>query len=156
MTLFRGTLATALGIADCVASYARGISEILTGRFSAADRSAAAITRCVLKASSKLVSGMSLAGVERVEERLELRLVRMIADVAAIEHLHRQLAPCVPVQAGELLRVKLVVEHAALAADEVGVEVVRLQAIDDRGAFADGAVLELQERRRCGRVFVCA
>ena len=49
------------------------------------------MTRCVRKASARLVSGMSLPGVERVEERLELRLIRVIAHVAAIEHLHREL-----------------------------------------------------------------
>ena len=96
------------------------------------------MTRCVANPSAKLVSGMSLPGVERVEERLELRLVRMIGDVAAVEHLHRQLAPGVAVQAVELLRVELVVEQAAFAADEVRVEVVGLQAVHHRGALAHG------------------
>src|SRR5258706_7055931 len=60
-----------------------------------------------------------LAGVEGVEERLELRLVRVIAHVAAIEHFHRELAPRVPVETGEFLRMKFVVEDRAFAADEV-------------------------------------
>ena len=60
------------------------------------------MTRCVTKPSWKLVSGMSLPGVERVEERLELRLVGWSADVAAVEHLHAHLAPRVLVEAGEV------------------------------------------------------
>ena len=49
------------------------------------------------------------------------------------------------VQAAELLRVELVVEDAAFAADEMRVEVVGLEAIDDRRALADRAVRELQD-----------
>ena len=44
-----------------------------------------------------------LAAIDRVEERLELRLVRVVGHVAAVEHLHRQLAPGVTIQAGQLL-----------------------------------------------------
>src|SRR3954469_9779377 len=92
--------------------------------------------------------------LERVEECLELRLVWMIADVAAVEHLHRQLAPGVPIQAGQLLRMKLVVENASLAADQMRVEVIRLQAIDHCRAFSNAAILELQNRRRCRRILI--
>ena len=49
---------------------------------------------------------------------------------------------------------KLVVEQAALAAHEVGVEIVRLQAIHDRGAFPDLAALEFKNRDAARRVFV--
>ena len=94
-----------------------------------------------------------LALVERIKEGLELGLVRVIADVAGIQHLHREAAPLglVGLQLGG---VELVIEDAAMAAHEVGVEVIGLEAVDDRGAFADGAVLELQNRDRGGVVFV--
>src|SRR4051812_19560654 len=49
------------------------------------------------------------AALQRVEECLELRLVWMIADVAAVEQLHRQFAPVLTVESGELLRMKLVI-----------------------------------------------
>src|SRR3954468_13423293 len=65
-------------------------------------------------------------GIERIEKCLELRLIRMVADVAAIEHLHRQLAPLIPIQPGERLRMKLVDENAPFAADQMCVKVVRL------------------------------
>src|SRR6187551_958437 len=58
------------------------------------------------------------------------------------------------VQAGELLRMKLVVEQTAFAANEVCVEVVGLQTIDDRRRLADAAVLELQNGGRRRAVFV--
>ena len=69
-----------------------------------------------------------LPGVEGVEERLELCLVGMVRDVAGIEHLHGQLAPLALVQAAELRRMEFVVEQAALAPDEMDVEVIRLEA----------------------------
>ena len=78
--------------------------------------------------------------VERVEEGLELRRVGMVRHVAGIEHLHGEIAPRVLVQAAELLRMEFVVEQAAVAADEVRVEIVRLKAINHCGAFADAAV----------------
>jgi hypothetical protein len=80
---------------------------------------------------------MCFPSSQRVEERLELRLVGMIAHVAAIEHLHAERGPRVLVQAPEFLAVEFVVEDAALATDKVGVEVVRLETIDDSCAFAD-------------------
>ena len=49
---------------------------------------------------------------------------------------------------------KFVVEQAAFAADEVRVEIIWLETIHDGGAFADAAVLELQERDAAGVVFV--
>ncbi len=49
---------------------------------------------------------------------------------------------------------EFVVEQAAFAADEVRVEIIRLETIHDGGAFADAAVLELQERHAAGVVFV--
>ena len=76
-------------------------------------------------------------GCQRVEESLELCLIRMIADVAAIEHLHRELRPRVLVEAAKLLAVEFVIENGALAADQVRVEVVRLEAINDCRALAD-------------------
>ncbi len=51
---------------------------------------------------------------------------------------------------------ELVVEQAAFAADEVGVEVVGLEAVDDRRALADLAALEVQDRHAAGVVFVGA
>ena len=110
---------------DCVPS------RRSTGR---ARRNDAVRREAILEARERHV----LPGVERVEERLELGLVRMIGDVAAVEHLHRQLAPGVAVEAVELLRVEAVVEQAAFAADQVGVEVVGLQAIHDGGALPHG------------------
>ena len=49
---------------------------------------------------------------------------------------------------------EFVVEQAAFAADEVRVEIIRLETIHDGRAFADAAVLELQERHAAGVVFV--
>ena len=92
--------------------------------------------------------------LERVEERLKLRHIWVVADVAAVEELHREIAPRVSIQAGELLRVKLVVEDAAFTPDQVGVEVVGLQAVDDRRGLADTPVPELQDRRGGRGVFV--
>src|SRR4051812_1161629 len=90
------------------------------------------------------------AALKGIEERLELGLVRMIADVAAVEHFHRQIAPRVPVQPRQLLRVKFVIENAPLAADEMSVKVIWLQAVNDRGALPGAAAPELQDRGRRG------
>jgi hypothetical protein len=80
-------------------------------------------------------------------------VVGMIAHVAGVEHLHGELAPggLVGVQ---LHGVELVVEQAALAAAEVGVEVVGLQAVHHGGGLADAAVLEVDEGDAGGVVFV--
>ena len=94
------------------------------------------------------------SSVERVEERLELRLIRVIAHVAAIEHLHAELGPVRFIEALEAHAVEAVVEQAAFAADEVRVKIVRLEAVDDGGAFADGPAGEAQERGGAGLVFV--
>src|SRR6266850_7118088 len=83
-----------------------------------------------------------LAGTERGEEGLELRLIRMIGDIAGVEQLHGQITPLRLVQRAELRRMKLVVEQAAFAADEVDVEIVRLQTINRRRALAHAPVLE--------------
>src|SRR4051812_45049881 len=83
-------------------------------------------------------------GIERVEKRLKLRQVRMIADVAAVEELHRQIAPRIPVQSRQLLRMELVVQQAAFAAHQMRMKVVGLQTIDDGRALADAAVRELE------------
>ena len=91
--------------------------------------------------------------VEGVEELLELGLVGVVADVAAIEHLHGEVTPggfvCL-----EFVGVEFVVEEAALAADEVGVEVVGLEAVDDGGAFANAAVFEFDDGDAGGVVLV--
>ena len=92
--------------------------------------------------------------IERVEERLELRLIRMVAHVAAIEHLHGKLGPRCFVQPAELHGVELVIEDAALAADEVSVEVIGLEAVHDGCAFAHRAAFEPDERGRRRGVFV--
>lgn len=42
------------------------------------------------------------SGIERVEEGLELRLVRMIGDVARVEHFHGEFAPLSFVQTTDL------------------------------------------------------
>ena len=42
------------------------------------------------------------SGTERVEEGLELRLVRMIGDVARVEHFHGEFAPLSFVQTTDL------------------------------------------------------
>ena len=74
----------------------------------------------------------------------------MIADVTGVEHLHREGAP-LSLVGGELCGVKLVIQKTALATDEMGVEVIRLQAVDAGGGFADASVGELEDRRRrCG------
>ncbi len=78
----------------------------------------------------------------------------MVRHVARVYQRRAQLAPDVLVQAAELRGVKLVVQNAALAADEVRVEVVRLQAVDHRRHLAQPAVLELQDRHRRGVVLV--
>ena len=91
--------------------------------------------------------------VEGVEEFLELGLVGVIADIAAVEHLHGEVTPGRFVGL-EFVGVEFVVEEAALAADEVGVEVVGLEAVDDGGAFADTAVFEFDDGDAGGIVFV--
>lgn len=77
----------------------------------------------------------------------------MVAHVAGVEHLHGELAPGVLVGV-ELHGVELVVEDAALAAAQMRVEVVGLQAVHDGGGFADGAVFEADDGGAGGVVFV--
>src|SRR5437773_3202123 len=92
--------------------------------------------------------------VQRLEECLELRQIRVVRYVAGVEHLHRKLAPLVLVQAWELVRVKLIVQQASFTTDQVRVKVVRLKAIHDCRAFPDGTVLEFQNRDAGCSVFV--
>src|SRR6185436_14087298 len=112
---------------------ARGRSLLLTGDFANAHRPS--FTGRLVRSRHHPMRGECVAETRQrhvfatfqgVEERLELREIWMIANVAAIEQLHRQLAPGVTVQSSQLLRVKLVVENAAFAAHEMRVEVVRL------------------------------
>src|SRR5882724_9684045 len=91
--------------------------------------------------------------VQRFKKRLELRLVGMIRHVARIKELHRQTAPGVFVGL-QLHRMKLVVQQTALAAHQVSVEIIGLQAVNYRGALADAAILELEDRYTRGRVLV--
>ena len=84
------------------------------------------------------------AGIEGVEEGLELGLVGMVADVAGIEELHGERAPGMPVGM-ELLRMEAVVEEASLAPHQMRVEVVGLEAVDDRRRLADSPPLEVEE-----------
>src|SRR6187551_3649821 len=86
------------------------------------------------------------AALQRIKECLELRLIGMIADIAAIEQLHREVAPGVAIQSCQLLRMELVVENAAFAPDKMRVEVVGLQTIDHRRALPNASILELQDR----------
>jgi hypothetical protein len=93
------------------------------------------------------------SGVDGFEEGVELGLVGVIRDVAGIEHLHGEGAPGVFVRF-QLHRMKFVVQQTAFAADEVGMEIIRLETIDDGGAFADAAALEFKDRDTRRRVFV--
>lgn len=83
--------------------------------------------------------------VERIEERIELSLIRMIRDISRIEQLHRQIAPGMLVRF-QFHRVKLVIEQAAFAAYEMSMEIIRLQTIHNRRALADRAIFEFQNR----------
>ena len=86
-----------------------------------------------------------LACVEGIEEGLELRLVGVIGHVAGIQHLHGKLSPTGFVRV-EFVGMQLVIQKASLATDQMGVEVIRLEAVHNRGCFADGTVLEFQDR----------
>ena len=77
----------------------------------------------------------------------------MIAHVAGIEHLQVELAPAAFVGL-DFCGVKFVIQQAALAADEMGVKVVRLETVHDRGALAHLAAFEIQDRHAGGVVFV--
>lgn len=93
------------------------------------------------------------AFVQGVKEGLELGLVRVVADIAGVQHVHGEVAPALFVGLQDV-GVQLVVQQAALAAHEVGVEVVGLQAVHHGGGFADGAVLELHQGDAGGVVFI--
>ena len=77
----------------------------------------------------------------------------MIADIARVKHLHREFTPVALIRF-QFLRVKLVVEDASLTPNQMRVEVIRLEAIDDRGSLADGAVFEAQDCHAGSVVFV--
>ena len=87
------------------------------------------------------------AGIKRVEERLKRGLARVIRDIAGIEHRHLQRLPDRPVFV-EFPGVIFVIQKAALAATEMGVEVVGLKAVHHRRAFAD---LAASSASSCGR-----
>ena len=91
--------------------------------------------------------------VEGVKELLELSLIGVITDITAVEHLHGEITPSGLVGL-QFIGMELVVQETALTADEVGVEVVRLKAIDDRCAFPDAAVFEFQEGDTGGVVLI--
>lgn len=95
-----------------------------------------------------------LALLQRFEERLELRLIRVVSHIAAIDWVDAQFAPLRFVERGDFVRVELAIEEAAFAAHKVGVEVVGLEAVDDAGALADAAVLEFDEADRGGGILV--
>ena len=80
--------------------------------------------------------GHFLAQAQRVEERLELGVIRMIGNVPGIQEFHGQFAPFPLVEAAQPGRMKFLVEQTAFAANEVDVKIIRLQTVDDRGAFA--------------------
>ncbi len=88
------------------------------------------------------------------EEGIELSLVGVVGDVAAVDGVDGEFAPFRLVEGGEFIGVEFAVEETAFASDEVGVEVVGLEAIDDAGAFGGAAVGEFEERGGGGGVFV--
>ena len=86
-----------------------------------------------------------LASANRLEEGLELVLIGVILHVAGIDQWEREVAPLVLVERTEPGGVEAVVEEAALGSDEVGVEVVGLDAVYDRSGLADTAIPEADE-----------
>ena len=73
----------------------------------------------------------------------------MVTHVSRVEHLHGQFAPVASVGV-ELLRVKFVVQQTAFATHQMRVEIVGLQAVDNRGRLPDGAVCKPQDcHARC-------
>ena len=82
---------------------------------------------------------------QRLEEGLKLRLIRVITDIPGVYQLRGQGAPFVLVQGTHLTGVELIIQNTSLTANEVRVEVIRLQAIDHTGHLADSAILEFQD-----------
>ena len=91
--------------------------------------------------------------IQRIEEGLELIGVGMITHITGVEHLHRELAPALFVGV-QLVGVKFIIEQTAVTADEMGVEVVGLEAVHHRRALAHLATFEMQKRDAGGVVFV--
>ena len=91
---------------------------------------------------------------QRLEEGLELRLIRVITHIAGVHQLRGQRAPFILVQSTHLAGVELVIQNTALTAHEVCVEVVWLQAVNHAGHLTEAAILEFQNRDAGGVVFV--
>src|SRR6266540_2585635 len=91
---------------------------------------------------------------DTLHESLELRPIRMVADVAGINQGCFQSAPSLLGHALQVLSVEAIVQQAPLATDQMNVKVVRLQAVDDGSNLADGATSELEESYRRGVVLV--
>src|ERR1041385_7003164 len=89
--------------------------------------------------------GHVLSLIQRFEKGLERSEIWMIGHVAGIEHLHGERAPGVFVGA-ELGGVEFIVEETSFTSNQVRMKIIGLKAIHDCGAFADTAVLELQNR----------
>lgn len=80
------------------------------------------------RASLRLVSGMS-SPLSSALKRAR-NCIWWIGDVAAVDGVDAEFAPLRLVEGG-FLGVEFAIKEAALAADEVGVEVVGLEAVDD-------------------------
>ena len=97
--------------------------------------------------------GHGLPLLKGIEKSLELGLIGVIGHIARISQFHGELAPLRLIQF-ERVGVKLVIEQSPLAAHQVGVEVVGLEAIQNRSRLAHPAVSELQNGHAGRRVFV--
>ena len=94
-----------------------------------------------------------LLRVESGEKRLELRLIRVVGDIPGVQRFKAQGAPGL-FSRFEVARMKLVVQEAALTAHEVGMEIIRLQAVDRRGAFAYTPISKFEQRHTGGGIFI--
>ena len=80
---------------------------------------------------------------KRCEKRFKLSLIRMVGDIAGIEQFETHFTPSMLVKSWQV-HVEPLIQDAALAANKMRVEVIRLETIDDGGAFPDASVGEFR------------
>ena len=78
----------------------------------------------------------------------------VIGHITGIAELHIDLGPDFLVRIFAPGRVNLVVEQGTFTADQVGMEIVRLEAIDHRSRFPNATVFELENGNTRRRVFI--
>ena len=91
-----------------------------------ADMSEAKTTRCVFKCRVEIGQRHRFIPPDAVYERLELRFIRMVADITRINERGLKRTPFTLIHPVKFRGIDAIIKQASLTSDEMDMEVIRL------------------------------